>query len=229
MTHVAMTPVVELDELSRVYQGTPPVPALRATNLRVSTGESVAVMGRSGSGKSTLLHLLGLLDRPTAGRYLLDGHDTAAMSDRQLTRLRGRRIGFVFQNFHLMPHRPALENVAVALLYSQACPRSARRSRAIEALDRVGLSDRAHALPRTLSGGERQRVAIARALAARPALMLADEPTGNLDSATADEVLSHFDDLHRDGQTLVIVTHDPAVAARAQRRLQINDGTLSED
>jgi len=229
MTHVAMTPVVELDELSRVYQGTPPVPALRSTNLRVSTGESVAVMGRSGSGKSTLLHLLGLLDRPTAGRYLLDGHDTAAMSDRQLTRLRGRRIGFVFQNFHLMPHRPALENVAVALLYSQACPRSARRSRAIEALDRVGLSDRAHALPRTLSGGERQRVAIARALAARPALMLADEPTGNLDSATADEVLSHFDDLHRDGQTLVIVTHDPAVAARAQRRLQIHDGTLSED
>lgn len=201
--------------------------ALKPTDLQVGAGEWVSVTGRSGSGKSTLLHLIGLLDRPTAGRYLLDGIDTAGLSDRARTKLRGRRIGFVFQSFHLLPHRSALENVRLALLYHR-CPRRERAVRAAEALDRVGLAHRAHALPTTLSGGERQRVAVARALVTRPAVLLADEPTGNLDSTTADEVLTLFERLHEDGQTIILVSHDPSVAARAERRLNIHDGTVTE-
>jgi putative ABC transport system ATP-binding protein len=223
-----MTPVVELVGAARSYPGTPPVTALRPTDLRIFPGDSMAITGRSGSGKSTLLHLLGLLDRPTKGRYLFGGADTAGLTDRARTRLRGGRIGFVFQGFHLLAHRPAIENVMLALMY-HGCPRQDRRRRAAEALDRVGLAHRAGALPTTLSGGERQRVAVARALSSRPALLLADEPTGNLDSATADEVLELFEDLHRDGQTIVVVTHDSTVAARARRRLRIHDGVVTED
>ncbi|MGH3516978.1 MAG: ABC transporter ATP-binding protein [Haloechinothrix sp.] len=222
-----MTLVVELAGLARTHPGPPAVTALQPTDLRVAMGESVAVMGRSGSGKSTLLHLLGLLDRPTAGSYLLDGTDTGSLSEAKRTRLRGSRIGFVFQGFHLMPHRPAIENVAVALLYRRT-QRRVRCDRAAEALDRVGLSRRAHAMPSTLSGGERQRVAIARALVTRPALLLADEPTGNLDSATADEALAVFEELHGDGQTIVVVTHDSMVASRFARRLNIHDGAVTE-
>jgi putative ABC transport system ATP-binding protein len=222
-----MTPVVELCELSRTYPGVTPVAALKPTTLQVHRGDSVAITGRSGSGKSTLLQVLGLLDRPTGGRYLLDGVDTAGLSDRARTRLRGSRIGFVFQSFHLLAHRSAMENVMLALLYHGTARRE-RRRRAAEALDRVGLGHRAHALPTTMSGGERQRVAVARALVIRPAVLLADEPTGNLDSNTADDVLALFAELHRDGQTIIVVTHDPAVAARADRQVRISDGTVTE-
>jgi putative ABC transport system ATP-binding protein len=215
--------IAQLSGVGRTFGGPAPVVALSPTDLSIYAGDWVAVTGRSGSGKSTLLHLLGLLDRPSIGRYLLDGVDTAAMPDRQRTRLRGRRIGFVFQSFHLLAHRTAMENVALALMYS-GCPRSQRGSRAAEALERVGLAPRRDALPTTLSGGERQRVAIARALVTEPALLLADEPTGNLDSATADEILGLFDRLHVEGQTIVLVTHDAAVAARAARRLHLVDG-----
>lgn len=220
-------PVVDLVGVARTFLGTPPVPALKPTTLRVWPGELVAVMGRSGSGKSTLLHLLGLLDRPTAGRYVLNGVDTAELDDAARSRLRAGQLGFVFQSFHLMPHRTALENVMVALIYQRSHRRD-RRARAAEALARVGLSHRAHAFPRTLSGGERQRVAIARALVTEPALLLADEPTGSLDSGTTEEVLALFQQLHRDGQTLVLVTHDPVVAESAPRWLHINDGTVTE-
>jgi putative ABC transport system ATP-binding protein len=222
-----VTAALQLTGVARTYPGTPPVEALKPTSLLVAAGEFVAITGRSGSGKSTLLHLLGLLDRPTAGRYLLDGVDTAGLSDQARTRLRGSRIGVVFQGFHLLAHLSAIENVRLALLY-QPCRRRERLRRAAESLDRVGLGHRMHAAPNTLSGGERQRVAVARALVTRPAVLLADEPTGNLDSATGDGILNLFDDLHRDRQTILVVTHDPAVAARAGRRLHIHDGVVTD-
>ncbi len=224
----AEPPVIELVGVARTFPGHPPVEALRPTDLVVRTGESVAVVGRSGSGKSTLMHLLGLMDRPTAGRYLLAGTDTTGMSDGERTRLRAERIGFVFQSFHLVAYRTAVENVMMALLYHPT-PRRDRRRMAAEALARVGLAHRMEALPTTMSGGERQRVAIARALVTRPSVLLADEPTGNLDSTTAEEVLALFDELHRDGQTIVVVTHDMSVAARAQRLLRIHDGVVTEE
>ncbi|GIF75238.1 ABC transporter ATP-binding protein [Asanoa siamensis] len=223
-----MSTVVEFVGVGRTYPGSPPVTALRPTDMIVHTGESVAITGRSGSGKSTILHLLGLLDDPSEGSYLLDGVDTRGLADRDRTRLRATRIGFVFQAFHLLGHRTALENVVIALLY-HGVPRRDRAPRAAEALDRVGLAHRAHALPTTMSGGERQRVAIARALVTQPAVLLADEPTGNLDSTTADGVLALFDELHGQGQTIILVTHDQAVAARAHRRLRIHDGVVTEE
>jgi putative ABC transport system ATP-binding protein len=222
-----MTPVIELSGVTRMFGGPAPVLALRPTDLVVWPGEWVAIVGRSGSGKSTLLHILGLLDRPTTGRYTLDGVDTAGLSDVGRTKLRGQRIGFVFQSFHLLGHRTAVENVMLALLYHRT-PRDVRLDLATDALERVGLGHRTHALPSTLSGGERQRVAIARALVTRPSVLLADEPTGNLDSTTAEEVLALVDDLHRAGQTIVVVTHDVTVAALAQRLLRIHDGTVTE-
>jgi putative ABC transport system ATP-binding protein len=185
------------------------------------------VIGPSGSGKSTLLHLLGLLDSPTEGTYLLDGLDTSALPDRDRSTLRGRRIGFVFQSFHLLSYRTAEENVELAQLYNRTPPPQ-RRSGAFDALDRVGLGDRAGALPTTLSGGESQRVAIARALVNRPSLLLCDEPTGNLDSQNAGTVMALFDALHTDGFTIVVITHDPTVAGRAGRTIAIRDGVLSE-
>jgi putative ABC transport system ATP-binding protein len=221
------TPVIELDGLARTYPGPPPVPALRPATLVIEAGDYVAVTGPSGSGKSTLLHLLGLLDAPTGGRYLLDGLDTSALGDRDRSALRGRRIGIVFQAFHLLPYRTALENVLLAQLYNNT-PRPARMAAAIEALDAVGLGHRLEALPTTLSGGECQRVAIARALVNTPSLLLCDEPTGNLDSANAAALMGVLDELNAAGYTIVVITHDNAVAAHADRTIAISDGVLSE-
>jgi putative ABC transport system ATP-binding protein len=220
-------PVIELDGLARTYPGPPPVPALRPADLVIQPGDYVAVTGPSGSGKSTLLHLLGLLDTPTEGRYLLDGLDTSTLGDKDRSALRGRRIGVVFQAFHLLPYRTALENVLLAQLYNNT-PRGARMQAALEALQAVGLGHRLDALPTTLSGGESQRVAIARALVNRPSLLLCDEPTGNLDSASAAAVMGLLDELNASGYTIVVITHDPAVAAHARRTIAISDGVLSE-
>ncbi|MER5664737.1 ABC transporter ATP-binding protein [Streptomyces mirabilis] len=223
----ATTPVVEFRGIGLTYPGPPPVTALRPCDLTIRHGEYVTVVGPSGSGKSTFLNIAGLLDAPTVGSYHLDGVDTGALPDADRTALRGRRIGFVFQSFHLLPHRSATENVLLAMVYNTKA-RADRQKRAREALARVGLDHRADALPTRLSGGERQRVAIARALVARPAVLLCDEPTGNLDTATAESVLALLDELHRDGMTLMVITHDPLVAARGQRTVTIRDGVLSE-
>jgi putative ABC transport system ATP-binding protein len=222
-----ITPVIELRGLARTYPGPPPVAALRPANLVIQAGDYVAVTGPSGSGKSTLLHLLGLLDTPTGGSYLLDGLDTSALGDKDRSALRGRRIGVVFQAFHLLPYRTALENVLLAQLYNQT-PRPARLPAAAGALEAVGLGHRLDALPTTLSGGECQRVAIARALVNQPALVLCDEPTGNLDSASAAAVMGLLDQLNQAGYTIVVITHDPGVAAHARRAITISDGVLSE-
>ncbi len=220
-------PVVELREAARDYPGDPPVHALRPTSLAVSSGDYLCIVGPSGSGKSTLLHLLGLLDRPTSGEYLLDGIPTAAAPERERARMRAGHIGFVFQAFHLLPHRSVLDNVMLATLYA-GVPRAERRSRAQAALERVGLAHRVGFLPTLLSGGERQRVAVARAVVTSPRILLADEPTGNLDTENSASVLDLFDELHADGQTLVIITHNPEVSARAQREVHIVDGVLRE-
>jgi putative ABC transport system ATP-binding protein len=221
-------PVVALRGVGRTYPGPPTVSALHPTDLSVREGEWISITGPSGSGKSTLLHLLGLLDRPTSGIYELAGLDTTDLTDAAVTRIRGDQIGFVFQAFHLLQHRTALENVALALLYGPSARRQ-RNRRATEALRRVGLAHRLHALPTALSGGEQQRVAIARALVTEPKFLLADEPTGNLDSATAAGVLDLFSQLSADGQTIVVVTHDETVAARAGRRVSLRDGRLVQD
>lgn len=220
-------PVIELCGLARTYPGPPPVPALRPASLVIEAGDYVAVTGPSGSGKSTLLHLLGLLDTPTGGSYLLDGLDTGTLGDRDRSALRGRRIGFVFQAFHLLPYRTALENVLLAELYN-ATPRGGRVQAAAAALDAVGLRGRLDALPTTLSGGECQRVAIARALVNQPSLLLCDEPTGNLDSRNAAALMELLDRLNASGFTIVVITHDTAVAAHAGRTVAISDGVLAE-
>ncbi|MEV8097679.1 ABC transporter ATP-binding protein [Kitasatospora sp. NPDC085879] len=228
---MSSVPVLEFEQVTLTYPGPPPVEALHPCDLAVGPGEFVAVVGPSGSGKSTFLNVAGLLDRPTAGRYLLDGLDTAALSDGERTELRGRRIGLVFQSFHLLAHRSATENVALATLYAPngGRRRTARRhAEAREALEVVGLGHRLDALPSRLSGGERQRVAIARALVGLPSLLLCDEPTGNLDSATAASVLTLIEQLNADGMTVVLITHDPQVAARAGRTVVIRDGVLTE-
>ena len=222
-----MAAVIELRGLARTYPGPPPVPALRPADLRIANGDYVAVTGPSGSGKSTLLHLLGLLDSPTAGSYLLDGLDTSRLGDRDRSALRGSRIGFVFQAFHLLPYRTALENVLLAQMYNQT-PRSARVRAAVDALDAVRLGHRLDALPTTLSGGECQRVAIARALVNRPSLLLCDEPTGNLDSQNAATLMDLLDQLNAAGFTIVVITHDVSVAAHGGRTIAISDGVLSE-
>jgi putative ABC transport system ATP-binding protein len=219
--------VIELREVALTYSGPPAFEALHPASLVVGAGEHVSIVGPSGSGKSTLMNILGLLDRPTAGTYLLDSVDTVALSNRDRAGLRGRRIGFVFQAFHLLPHRTARENVALALLYSER-RRSVRETEADSALDRVGLSHRKDALPTTLSGGERQRVAIARSLLGSPSLLLCDEPTGNLDSANASGVLRLLDELCASGLTIMVVTHDAAVANRGDRIVEIKDGHLRE-
>jgi putative ABC transport system ATP-binding protein len=216
-------------QVGRTYPGPPAVSAVTAVDLVVRRGEYLAITGPSGSGKSTLLNVLGLLDRLTAGYYELDGVDVASLSQAELAALRGQRIGFVFQEFHLLPYRTATENVMLALVYGQHRRHRQRWALAVAALDRVGLRNRANALPSQLSGGERQRVAIARALVNWPSLLLCDEPTGNLDSATAQAILGLIDELHTAGQTVLVVTHDPVVAARAQRRVAMLDGRLHED
>ncbi|WP_234323865.1 ABC transporter ATP-binding protein [Streptomyces sp. NRRL F-2580] len=219
--------MIQFDAVGLTYPGPPPVPALLPCDLTVRRGEYVTIVGPSGSGKSTFLNIAGLLDTPTHGTYLLDGIDTTTIKDKERTTLRGSRIGFVFQAFHLLAHRSARENVELAMIY-QRVPRSQRRARARAALIRVGLGHRLDALPTRLSGGERQRVAIARALVTEPSLLLCDEPTGNLDTATAESVLELLDQLHRDGATIVAITHDPQVAARGQRSVSIRDGRLTD-
>ncbi len=219
--------MIELRRAALTYPGPPPVTALRPCDLTVRPGEFLTVVGPSGSGKSSFLNLIGLLDAQSEGRYLLDGVDTGCLNDADRSALRGNRIGFVFQAFHMLPHRTARENVEIALVY-QRVPRRERADRAREALVSVGLGHRVDALPTTLSGGERQRVAIARALVGRPSLVLCDEPTGNLDSGTAAQMLDLLDELNAEGVTLIVITHDPAVAEHGTRRLRIRDGVLSE-
>ncbi|MCX7751062.1 MAG: ABC transporter ATP-binding protein [Candidatus Bipolaricaulota bacterium] len=222
------SPLIRLEGVEKVYRlGEVDVPALRGVDLVVERGASLSIMGPSGSGKSTLLHLLGLLDRPTAGRILWDGRDVTDLKPNELAELRGRHIGFVFQTFNLVPTLTALENVELPLVFLGVSPR-ARRARAAELLTRLGLEARLAHKPRQLSGGEQQRVAIARALAPDPELLLADEPTGNLDSATGREILAILGDLHRGGKTLILVTHDPEAAATTSATIRLRDGRIQE-
>jgi putative ABC transport system ATP-binding protein len=204
------------------------VDALRGVDLTIASGEYVAIMGPSGSGKSTLMHILGCLDTPTRGSYLLEGEEVASLPSRRLAELRNQFIGFVFQTFNLLPRATVLRNVELPLLYG-GVGRAQRRARAREILDMVGLADRANHLPGQLSGGQRQRAAIARALVTQPRMLLADEPTGNLDQNTGAEVMDVFDALNGIGQTVIVVTHDAAVAAHAHRTVRIVDGRVSED
>jgi len=224
-----LRPLISAEHLYKIYtSGEQELYALNDLSLQVVDGESCAIMGTSGSGKSTLMNILGALDRPTRGEYWLDGELVSAMSDAKLSSLRNRKIGFVFQSFNLLPRLNAVENVEVPLVYSRV-PTQERRARALEALAQVGLSERTTHRPAQLSGGQQQRVAIARALVTRPRLLLADEPTGALDSETTKQILALLDTLHATGLTIALVTHEAAVAARAQRMVWVRDGQIVAD
>jgi putative ABC transport system ATP-binding protein len=221
--------LIELKDIRREYHlGGETVRALDGVSLQIAKGEWVAIIGQSGSGKSTLMNVIGCLDSPTGGEYLLEGKNVAGMEDDELADVRNRKIGFIFQTFQLLPRESAQANVELPLVY-RGLPAKERKKKAIEALTKVGLQDRMHHKPNELSGGQRQRVAIARALAADPSLLLADEPTGNLDSATGEEIIRLFDQLHQAGHTIVLVTHEPKLAARCPRAVRISDGKVVAD
>lgn len=225
--HASGQEVVRVVDLAKHYDGPPPVTALRPCSFTISTGDYVAITGPSGSGKSTLLSLLGLLDEPSSGEYWLDGANVAELNDRQRASIRAHKLGFVFQAFHLIGYRTVIDNVQLGLTY-QGISRRHRRRQAHDVIEQVGLSHRTNALCSTLSGGERQRVAIGRVLIRQPSLVLCDEPTGNLDTATSKQVLDLIEQLHHDGLTIVVITHDPDTATRAQRNLIITDGHVTE-
>ncbi len=216
--------MIELDKVTKVYRmGKVEVHALRGVSLSINTGEMVAIIGASGSGKSTMLNVIGCLDKPTSGSYFFDGVDVSQLNDNQLAEVRNKKIGFVFQDFNLLPRATALANVELPLIYSGV---HRRHQRAIEALEQVGLSKRGNHKPTEMSGGEQQRVAIARALVNNPALILADEPTGELDTHSSDEIMAIFHKLHRDGKTIVLITHETDIAAQAQRTVRLRDGEI---
>jgi putative ABC transport system ATP-binding protein len=220
--------VLDVDDVTKSYPGEPPVQALREVNLTIGQGELVGIVGPSGSGKTTLLQLMGTLDRPTSGRVRITGLDVATMADDDVAYLRATRIGFIFQQFFLAEHSTVLDNVADGLLYA-GIPLNQRRRRAREALELVDLAERPNARPTQLSGGQRQRVAIARALVGQPAIVLADEPTGNLDQATGRSILTLIEELHQAGSTIVVITHDHAIAERMRRKVEILDGQIVAD
>jgi putative ABC transport system ATP-binding protein len=228
VSDVPLVPVLEVDNVTKTYPGEPPVQALRGVSLTVGEGELVGIVGPSGSGKTTMLQLMGTLDGPTSGRVRITGLDVATMADDDVAYLRATRIGFIFQQFFLAEHATVLDNVADGLLYA-GMPLKQRRQRAVEALDLVGRGNRPTARPTQLSGGQRQRVAIARALVGQPAIVLADEPTGNLDQATGQSILALIDELHQRGSTIVVITHDRTIADRMLRKVEILDGRIVDD